>query len=186
MSNVNAYIQSAITKWVWSGFYSLQKMQEMIGDLLEEGCDEATLRASVEEKLNEKHIAEKLWPDVTDCDKLDSAFYKLHELGICALSNTGYEMSDGYSYVAEAVSQAPEGHYHGYCFYHGQDVELAVDGEGLMLAFGDLNDRVEESVKVGNTVVTALRAVELNVTWNESFESRIELPTMNWQKRFRA
>ena len=113
----------------------------MIGDVVDAdgGCDVAFLKASIKSEFEKKLQAEAGWEEVTDCDRLDSVFYTLHEHGICALGKTGYEMSDGYSAVAEAVAIAPQGHYHGYCFYHGQDVEHAIAGRGIMIAFGDLS-----------------------------------------------
>ncbi|WP_373271016.1 DUF6891 domain-containing protein [Pseudomonas syringae] len=102
---------------------------------------------------------------------------------MCALFNAGYTMSDGYSDVAEANHEAPEGHYHGYCFYHGQDVERVVEGGELMIAFGALDDDPAQSVGVGQTVCEALRAAGFQVTWNETDEQRIEIHAMKWQRR---
>ena len=67
-------------------------------------------------------------------------------------------MSDGHSEVAEVVAEAPKNHYHGYCFYHGQDVERAISGGGLTIAFGNLSDIETESIKVGEAVKNKLNS----------------------------
>jgi hypothetical protein len=40
----------------------------------------------------------------------------------------------------------------GYCFCHAQDAARAVDGGGLRIAFGDLDDNKVKKVEVGNLV----------------------------------
>jgi hypothetical protein len=66
----------------------------MLDDVLDEDCNVAMLRSSITPEMARKLAAEVTWPDPTDCDKLDSVFYDLHEQGICALANCGNEMSD--------------------------------------------------------------------------------------------
>lgn len=182
MSESDAHVIEYIRLWVWSGFYAQSEVEAMIEDLLEEDTDEALVRAAVAPEFARKRKAEAGWPAETDCDRLDRVFYRLHEQGVCALHNAGYTMSEGYSEVAEAVAQAPAGHYHGYCFYHGQDVERAVDGEGLMLAFGDLEDRDVEGLAVGRAVAKALADAGFEVAWNESVETRLSL-ALDWRRR---
>ncbi|KPX34310.1 MULTISPECIES: DUF6891 domain-containing protein [Pseudomonas syringae group] len=183
MNEDEKYIADSIKTWVWSGFYSAEEMNEMLEDIIEDDCDVIALKALIPRELQFKFDTERFWPQVTDCDRLDSVFYALHEAGICALSNAGYTMSDGYSEVAQAIHEAPEGHYHGYCFYHGQDVERVVEGSELMIAFGSLDDDPVHGVKVGQTVCAALKTAGFQVAWNESDEQRIEIHAMKWQRR---
>ena len=140
MNENEEYIATAIRQWVGSGFYTHDEIDSMVDDIAEEDCDIEELKATIGPALRAKLRAERGWPAVTDCDRLDAVFNQLEEAGICALSNAGYTMSDGFTEVAEARAMAPTGYYRGFCFYHGQEVERAVDGEGLMLAFGDLED----------------------------------------------
>lgn len=184
MTEDEQYALEAIRKWTWSGFHSADEMRAMLEDILaDEAIDVGLLHAAIDSEVAKKRAAERDWPAVTDCDRLDAVFYKLHEDGICALHNAGYTMSDGYSEVAEACGNAPEGHYHGYCFYHGQDVERAIDGHGLSIAFGDLGDRDEPGLAVGRTVVEALSAAGFEVVWNGSIETRPDLPGIDWKRR---
>lgn len=178
------YVAESIRYWVWSGFHDRDDVREMIEDVVEDDTDPDVVEAMIEPAFEKKREAEVHWPTTTACDRLDNVFKHLHEDGICALSYTGYEMSDGHADVTEAVAGAPEGHYHGYCFYHGQDVERAIDGHGLMIAFGELDNDPDLGLEVGHRVVDALRDAGLTVTWDETMESRIDLPAFGWQRRF--
>ena len=183
MTKNEQYVADHIATWVWAGFYKQSDIEQMIEDIVEEDCDLDELKSLVGPALRAKLRAERGWPDSTDCDRLDKVFYNLHESGICALSNAGYTMSDGHTDVAEAVAQAPAGHYTGYCFYHGQDVERAVAGDGVMIAFGDLANNPGRNARVGQVVSEALRAAGFAVDWNGSTETRISLPAFDWKRR---
>jgi len=95
MSETDDYVLDCIKTWVWSGFYGPDDIQEMIGDVLERDADEAMLQAAVESELAAKAVAEKTWPRVTDCDRLDAVFAELDRGSVIALQNAGYTMSDG-------------------------------------------------------------------------------------------
>jgi hypothetical protein len=183
MSKSDEHVLACIRRWVWSGYYSAADIDRMIDDVLDASCDEKVLREAVATELARKIAAEKDWPSETDCDRLDSVFYHLHERGICALGNTGYELSDGYPEVAEVVANAPAGHYHGYCFYHGQDVEGALAGHGLWIAYGALDDDEPRGIAIGAAVATALREAGFHVDWDGSYATRICIPKMSWQRR---
>jgi hypothetical protein len=92
-------------------------------------------------------------------------------------------MSDGYPEIAEVVANAPANHYHGYCSYHGQDVEGALAGHGLWIAFGALNDDERRGVAVGNAVAEGLREAGFGVAWDGSISKRISIPKFSWQRR---
>jgi len=183
MTKSDEHLLACIKRWVWSGYYSVDDINRMFNDVLDASCDEEALREAIGPELARKIAAEKNWPSVTDCDRLDSVFCRLHEYGICALGNTGYEMSDGYPEVAEVVANVPTNHYHGYCFYHGQDVEGALAAQGLWIAFGALDDDERRGVAVGRTVVDALVEAGFDVAWDGSISKRISIPKFSWQRR---
>src|SRR5437763_809008 len=87
VNDTTSYTLDAIKTWVWSGFYSPAEVQEMIEDILEDDADEALLRAAVEPEFEKKAAAEKSWPAITDCDRLDRAFEELDARGVVALQN---------------------------------------------------------------------------------------------------
>ena len=184
MNDATRYILDAIRSHVWSGFDSPEDVHQVIDDLLEGDADEEFLRAAVGPEFAHKAAAEATWPETTDCDRLDAAFEALNAAGIIALQNTGYEMSDGLTEVAEAMHQrgSREG-VQGYCFYHGQDVERAVKGEALMRAFGSLDDDHTHKLEVGRRVREILESRGFTVQWNGEAGTRLNLPGLDWKRR---
>ena len=184
MNDTETYILNCIRYWTWSGYYQEDQAQEMLEDILEEDVDEDAMRAAISAEFDKKAQAEDGWPDLTDCDRLDVVFRALDEDGICAVQNAGYTMSDGYSEVAEAVHERGLEHYHGYCFFHGQDIERAIDGHGLMLAFGNLDDNEAKAVRAGQAIVAELRKAGFETSWDGTTKQRIEIPKIDWKRRY--
>jgi hypothetical protein len=185
MNDTDQYILENIRTWVWSGFYSPEEVDEFIGDLLEGDADEKMLRAAVLPEFEKKATAEASWPARTDCDRLDEAFAELNAAGIIALHNAGYTMSDGHEDVGEELHRRGRTGIRGYCFYHGQDLERAVRGEGLTLAFGDLDAEDDQKVVIGREVKQALERAGLSAKWNGDPGTRIEVPNLDWKRRRR-
>ena len=129
------------------------------------------------------------WPAVTDCDRLDAVFARLNERNIIALQNAGYTQSDGHEDVFEAYERHPrKARITGYCFYHGQDLARAVDGDGLYLAFGPIDPRKEETEgpAIGAAIVEELKRAGFEVDWNGTFAKRICVPKLDWKRRVRS
>jgi hypothetical protein len=183
MSEADDYILNAIKTWVWSGFYSPSDVDQMIGDILEDEADEASLRAAVRPEFARKAAAQASWPTTTDCDRLDEAFKELNARGIIALQNTGLAMSDGIADVSQVLHQRGRKGVKGYCFYHGQDLERAVAGVGLWLAFGDLDQDPQKKAEVGRTVKAVFERFGFRVEWNGDPETRLCLPDIDWKRR---
>jgi hypothetical protein len=183
MTDTDNYILERIHIWVWSGFYSPAEVDERIDDILGEDADEAMLRAAVGPEFAKKTAAEASWPKTTDCDRLDQAFLELNRTGIIALHNAGMTMSDGVSDVAEVLHQNGSNFIQGYCFYHGQDVERAVNGQGLTIAFCDINEDKNKKAEIGYAIKSTLERHGLNVEWNGDSNVRLVLPTIDWKRR---
>lgn len=102
--------------------------------------DAAEVEAAVDEAIANHEKAKRNWPEVTDCDRLDKAFGAINKRNIIGLQNAGYTQSDGYDDFREAYHDSSnKAAVIGYCFYHGQDLERAVAGGGLFLAFGPVD-----------------------------------------------
>ena len=183
VNEVSQYILDAIKVHVWGGFDTPEDIQELISDLLEEGADEKLLRESVYIEFKEKLEAEKSWPQVTDLDRLNSVFQALKTNGILCLHNAGYTMSDGHEDSTEALSAYPKGKFFGYCFYHGQDLERAVSGGGLMLAYDHVNGDVPEKIEVAQAMQQELEKVGFTVEWDGTTNQRINIPKFDWKHR---
>lgn len=187
MNEATAYYLTAIRNWVWSGFYSAQEVSEELAESLDgdedEGADEALLQATVGLEFANKQAAETAWPAITDCDRLDQAFNTLNACGIIALHNAGYTQSDGWDDVREAHAAWRGKQASGYCFYHFQDLERAIEGEGLWLAFGSLGHKSLSSNSIGQAVRTTLQTSGLEVDWDKNPKSRLHLPRFDWKRR---
>lgn len=185
MNDVDAYILKAVKLKIWGGFDTPEDVQEMISDLLEDGADEEMLRKSVDPEFKKKFEAEKSWPRVTDFDRLDEVFTTLKSKGILCLHNAGYTMSDGHYDANEALADYPEGQFYGYCFYHGQDLERAVSGEGLMLAYDHVEGDVPDKLKVASSIKVELERAGFGLEWNGTADQRITIPDFDWKHRSR-
>ena len=127
------------------------------------------------------------WPEVTDCDKLENAFEWIEGAGIITLQNAGYTQSDGYEDICEIYRRhSDRASVLGYCYYHGQDLDRAVAGEGLYLSFGPMNPKDETTVgvRVGEAITAQLRRAGLEPEWNGSFNKRIYIKALDWKRRF--
>ena len=181
---------SLVENWVWYGFHSVGELDAQIdGDAAEGyGFDIARVKAFAEEMLLKKRAVEAGWPQHTDCDRLDKAFDRLRAQGICALHfpESGYTMQHGRAAVIEEVTAegVPEDRYAGFCFYHAQDIDRALDEEGLMLAFGSVvSEEDEDDVQIGRMVRDALLQEGLQTEWDGTADSRIHVPGLRWQCR---
>ena len=179
------YIASKIHMWVWSGFYSRDDVNENLNDILEEDVDEAKLRQLIAEEFSAKLTQELNWPITTDCDRLDLVFRELNNAKVIALQNTGLTMSDGLEDVGMVHQQKPHGTYQGYCFYHGQDLERAVAGEGLWLAYGDMKDTDDGKAQIAKFVINTLANNGFSCEWDGDIRKRIRIPNISWQRRSR-
>jgi hypothetical protein len=148
--------------------------------------DVASVAAAIDAATEEWNNEKKQWPAVTDCDRLDKAFAAINNRGVITLQNAGYTQSDGYDDFREAYDHhANKSNVIGYCFYHGQDLERAVRGGGLFLAFGPTDPAAEETQgpHVGNIVREELERVGLEVVWDGTFANRMHIPHLVWRKR---
>ena len=177
------YILGNIRNMVWSGFYTPEDVDQTIDETLEDDADGAFLRAAVLPEFAKKAAAEATWSEITDCDRLNEAFRQLNAQGIVAMQNAGYTMSDGRHDVLALAKERGQSHVRGYCFYHGQDLERAVDGMGLWLAFGSLNDDAAAKAAVGRSIAEVLTGHGFDVDWNGDPETRLSLPRIEWKRR---
>jgi hypothetical protein len=177
-----------VENWIWYGYLSADEIDALIDQYAADSgaFDVDKVKALAVETLARKRAAEAGWPQTTDCDKLDRAFAHLQAQGICALQCAGNTMSDGYESVRDALNEegVPDDRYTGYCFFHSQDIDHALDGEGLMLAFGSLeSDDDKDDIPVGQMICEALQQEGIEIDWNGSSERRIGVPKLRWQRR---
>lgn len=127
------------------------------------------------------------WPASTENDRLDAAFAELDAAGVVALHVAGSTQSAGWSAVMEAAEERDPSPAGG-VFYHDQDLEDALEGRALHLAFGALADDADaaETVALGQRIVDVVRSHGLEPSWSGSPDSRIALAPFVWRRRRRA
>ncbi|MDK2126003.1 DUF6891 domain-containing protein [Parachitinimonas caeni] len=183
---MNQEIVDAVRRLVWSGLFPGDEIPEIVHEVFaEEKLDRKAVSSQIASELARKAEAERSWPNKTDCDRLDSAFDTLDDGGIIALQNAGYTHEDGVSECSEVYHDrgGAKSGITGYCFYHGQDLEQAVDGQGLYIAVGAFSGKEADKQAVAAKVVEVLQKKGLNAKWSGSAGARIELPEFRWQKR---
>jgi hypothetical protein len=173
---------------VRGGFEERDRIIEILCEEMHEPgeLDEAEVTVAVDAAFASLEKDKATWPSMTDCDKLDRAFAAINALGIIALQNAGYTQSDGYDDIREIYhSRSDRDKVIGYCFYQGQDLERAVNGEGLYLAFGPMDAQNEETEgpRVGAMIVAELKRVGFTAQWNGTFTQRIHVPAIDWKRR---
>lgn len=119
-------------------------------------------------------------------DGIDAAFDELNATGIVALQCAGYTMSDGWSDVNHRASTRTPPPW-GACFYHEQDLERAVAGRGLLLAFGAYEDddakHEARSLEVAKRICEVLKKHGVATEWDGTVEQRIRIPPFQWSRR---
>jgi hypothetical protein len=193
-------IRESIYIHVWGGFYDQAEVEEIILEAIREEqeifldddaaendtINEEAIRTMIQIEFAHKQSAEQTWPKQTDYDRLDQVFNTLNTIGILALQNAGYTQSDGLDDIAQLYAEAgdEQSSIRGYCFYHGQDLERAVQGEGLYLTFGHVDDTDEGKVEIGRSIEQVLSQKDLLAVWDRNGQTRIFLPNIDWKKRY--
>jgi len=177
-----------IQTYVRGGFAGRDRIIEIFcEEMYEPGeLNESEVIVSVDAAITNLAKERSTWPTITDCERLDHVFDALNKRGIIAIQNAGYTQSDGYDDVMEARARHPNPDgLVGYCFYHGQDLERAVNGLGLFLAFGPIEAKNEQSdgPRVGFAIVEELAQAGFDTEWDGTFSERIRIPKIDWKRR---
>ena len=140
---------------------------------------------AVAEQALAAHLAEQsTWPQETDCDRLDAAFAELARGGIVARQHFSCCGTCGAHEIREEMEQAEKAgaFSRGFTFFHIQDTEHAVAGDGLYLSYGVADSDQSGAVAIGHEVVATLGRHGLTPAWNGKLAHRIALP-LAWQRR---
>jgi hypothetical protein len=176
---------------VRSGIGSEETVLDAIGLLVDDILGEpdedlkSELEAYARELLEEMRRNESRWTERTTNDAIDAAFDDLNAAGIVALQDAGYTQSDGWADVNERAARLrPQPR--GATFYHRQDLERGLAGEGLWLTFGAYDDGEEHdaaSVAVGREIFDVLVRHGVGARWNGTTTQRIQISPFEWRKR---
>lgn len=124
------------------------------------------------------------WPEVTDHDRLEQAFAALESQGVVCRQNFTCCGTCGVAEIGEEIDATRErgGDVRGYAFFHMQDTERAVEGGGLWLNYGAVEEGEGAALTVARSIADALRAAGLVVDWDGDWSKRIHVP-LQWQRR---
>lgn len=190
MSEDQQFIFDSIYTQVRSGFYNLEDIQASIVEEIEDnGFEDEISEDWAHEQINlvyqELLKESENWETNNQTERLIAAFDELADAKIIALHYPGYTTDDG-EYEVEEVERAlidNNEKSNGYCFYHGQDLERAVRGEGLYISFQKINNESDAvSKEIAKKVVEVLEKHHLKVDWNGKASTRIFLPDFKWEK----
>ena len=189
----HTYLRESLDVIVRCGYGSeadaMEQFLEQARDELDAWEDEAALapwRAEAEQAFAQQREREASWTGESHNDRIDRAFAALSERGIVALQGAGYTMSDGWSDVRDARDDHPQAF--AATFFHRQDVERAVDGGGLLLAFGAFADgdaHAQESLRAARIICDTLAEHGVSTSWDGSLNQRIAIDPFEWRRRRR-
>ncbi|MEM7703856.1 MAG: hypothetical protein AAF251_18110 [Pseudomonadota bacterium] len=159
-------------------------LEVLAGEMSEEELA-AEVDAFLPEVEAERTAEMATWPAITDCDRLDEAFADLKASGLlaeqnfwccgtCALSDINATLKK----AKKSGGEVPRG----YTFYHEQDTEQAVWGNGVCLNYGAEQRGDAASVAIGREVVATLERHGLQPEWDGDLDKRILVP-LDWKRR---
>lgn len=181
-----AYYRETVSVMIAGGFFNEDDLETYIADMAfdPDGAQHAiAVRDHAVNVMKAKRAAEAGWPSVTDWDRLARSFDALEASGILALHNAGMTTSDAHGDAWDLIARDPPGRWHGFAYYHGQDLERAVAGHSLFIGFDAVADGAEAKRGVGEAIVAALKAEGFAPNWNGDPETRLDVPRIVWQKR---
>jgi hypothetical protein len=173
---------------VAAGFSDPDDIPEHAVEMLSDEQDEDALwphALRLTREAVEAHRREQAtWPAVTDCDRLNAAFVELERAGIVARQNFTCCQTCGHCEIGDEIATARKAgvEVRGYTFYHMQDTESAVEGDGLYLAYGAVEAGDDAVVAVGREIVKVLRRHKLKTKWNGRSNERVFV-FLDWKRR---
>jgi len=187
MDDLKKEIAGEIKNFILTGFYENDETVDRIKDMFyNETIDEAWVKDVVEREYTKRLSEQSSWATVTDFDKLVKVFDQLNSSGIIALHKAGNTRQDGEEDTFDLHQELEKKGVKtkGYCFYHSQDVDRAIDVRSLFLAFGDFEGNDKLTLEIGNKIVETLHQQGFKTKWDNTIETRIEIIDFSWQKGF--
>ena len=188
-----------IDRSVRSGFRTRDEIIESVAEYADEAVpDERDIVAAVDAAIERHRLEMSTWPAETDNDRLDRAFAQLDASGVIARQDFACCQSCGQAEIWDEVEEPAA--WRGYVFFHQQDTDRAVEGDGLYLGFGGSERGTKTSLlgllrpgarkdvlvadeAIGREIVAALTASGLPTTWDGRVQTRILVEPFDWRRR---
>ncbi len=177
-----------LTTMVRAGFQPREQIWLAADDVCEEAADPDAMRAFAAAELarlwDHQRAVEAGWEGRTDCDRLDQAFAELESLGIVCRQDFTCCGNCGAAEIADEFAAMEAGGVcvRGYAFYHQQDTERAIEGEGVYLSYGAEAEGEAAALEIAREIIAVLTAHGLKPKWNGQWSQRILVP-LAWRRR---
>lgn len=171
------------------GFYktvpeAIQRVIERFSDEYEEVFLKPVCQKMSQEIISKLNQNAKKWPKKTDCDRLNAAFAELEKKGVVARQNFSCCGSCGAGEIRDEIKKEQKAgkKIRGYVFFHEQDTDSAVDGEGLYFCYGSTKEGTKAALAIANEIADTLKKHGLKTDWDGTWDKRISAE-LKWQKR---
>jgi len=177
-----------IIRDVAAGFSTPDEISESVVEVFSDEHPPSDLipyAKSITQEEIESHLREQeKWEEITDCDRLDQVFEDLEHQGIISRQNFSCCGTCGSAEILDEMSAAQNKgkKVRGYAFYHVQDTESAVEGEGIYLNYGSVYNNYLAQVLAGHKIAKVIKNHGLKVEWNGSLRRRIFVQ-LDWKRR---
>lgn len=173
--------QNEVTHLLRSGFYTLDEAKTAAQEIVEFTGSDFQSNILAQKSYDQVMHEQSQWTGVNDCDRLIQAFDDLRAQGVVCCENFSCCGTCGSSEIWEVIDIAQQAGQNvvGYVFYHQQDTEHAVEGDGLYFNYGAVSGPSEATA---HALVTSLRNAGLSPDWNGSSSTRVFVP-LQWQRR---
>jgi hypothetical protein len=151
----------------------------------EDGADElpALVERLTDEAIQAHLEAQKSWPEVTDCDRLDNALDELTGAGIVCRQHFQDDGADAEGCIgAEMRAEAKYVKVRGYAFYATPETTKAVEHGTLRIDYGAVAKGKAALVAVGREIVETLRRHGLTTAWNGRGDTALQV-RLDWKRR---
>lgn len=178
---------------IHSGFYSKDTIYSQAHQMFEDFCmdnnvilpSEMYITQMIERLISDDNLIKKSNDNYV---RLRNVFDILNRERIIAVHFAGYTLDDGFEEVRDVFQfmKRNEIPRRGYCFYHQQDIERAMDEsmQFLMLAFHSMNGDKQIAMEVGERINELLIENGFDVEWDHSIDSRIKIKNFLWDKKY--
>lgn len=182
-----AEIGALSERLVQAGFMSREEIVDAALDYVDAAGNPDLRRIAertTDEALERHSSAQATWTETTDCDRLDAAFAALEVDGVISRQDFTCCGTCGSAEIWDQIEDAKSAGRpaRGYAFYHQQDTESAVEGDGVYLNYGACEEGDDASLAIAREIVSKLNEHGLETHWDGKLSRRINV-SLDWRKR---
>lgn len=184
-------LRTYISRDVKGGYAAYDEIVDNALEIVSGDYDSEMMRPHAQRMFDEEvalhRAAEWEWPAVTDCDRLDEVFASLEARGIVCRQNFSCCGTCGSAEIWNEIKEATDAglSVRGYAFFHMQDTHSAVDGYGLCLNYGAVEEGEQAALDVAREISRELETSSLKVDWDGTWQKRIAVK-LDWMRRLPA